>query len=258
MAEYLPPRTYNLFNPELKTPFKLSRTGLELFVDCPRCFYLDRRGGIAQPPTYAYTLNSAVDHLLKKEFDIHRKKGTVHPLLKEYGLKAVPFDHQDLKGWRETFVGVQSLHRPTNLLIFGAVDDVWVGEDKKLIVVDFKATSSDRETNLEDAKWPAYFRQMEIYQWLLRRNQHQVSDTGYFVYCNGRKDREAFDGKLEFAVELISHKGKDNWVEKAILDAHQCLTSDKIPDYSPTCNHCRYRRAAWKVENKLVQSKLEI
>jgi len=258
MAEYLPPRTYNLFSSNTKTPFKLSRSGLELFTNCPRCFYLDRRLGIAQPPTFPYTLNSAVDHLLKKEFDIHRKKGSVHPLLEKYGLKAVPLNHRDLPSWRETFTGVQYLHQPTNFLIFGAVDDVWVGEDKKLIVVDFKATSSDRETNLEDDKWAAYFRQMEIYQWLLRQNRHQVSDTGYFVYCNGRRDRAAFDGKLEFAVELISHKGSDGWVEKAILGAHQCLTSDKIPESSPTCNHCRYRRATQKVENKLVQGKLEI
>jgi len=46
----------------------------------------------------------------------------------------------------------------------------------------------------------------------MRRKEagHKVSDTGYFVYCNGRKDLEKFDGKLEFDITLIAHKGNDN------------------------------------------------
>jgi len=55
-------------------------------VKCQRCFYIDKRLGTGQPPGYPFTLNSAVDKLLKKEFDIHRAKGTPHPMMKEYGL----------------------------------------------------------------------------------------------------------------------------------------------------------------------------
>ena len=72
-----------------------------------------------------------------------------------------------------------------------------------------------------------YKRQMEVYQWLLRQNGYKVSDTGYFVHCNGQTDRKAFDGKLEFDVTLISYKGDDSWVEGAIKSAHKCLNSDK-------------------------------
>ena len=46
--------------------------------------------GIGQPPGYPFSLNSAVDTLLKKEFDMHRAKGTAHPLMDAYGLDAVP------------------------------------------------------------------------------------------------------------------------------------------------------------------------
>ena len=35
-------------------------------------------------------------------------------------------------------------------------------------------------------------RQMEIYQWLLRKNGFKVSDTGYFVYANGITDARSF------------------------------------------------------------------
>jgi len=84
---------------------------------------------------------------------------------------------------------------------------------------------------------------MEVYQWLLRQNGYKVSDTGYFVYCNGIADAEAFDQKLEFRVNLIPYKGDDSWVEKTIHDIHKCLNSDKIPEASPDCDYCRYVEA---------------
>jgi hypothetical protein len=79
------------YNSQSQEPFKLSRTKIENFIKCPRCFYMDRKLGIAQPPGFPFTLNSAVDCLLKKEFDIYRSKQTMHPLMEHYGLKAVPF-----------------------------------------------------------------------------------------------------------------------------------------------------------------------
>jgi hypothetical protein len=88
---------------------------------------------------------------------------------------------------------------------------------------------------------------MEIYQWLLRRNDLTVSDTGYFVYCNGRTDREAFNGKLEFDVTLIPYTGNDGWVESSVIDAHKCLCGDNIPDASKSCDYCAYREAAGSV-----------
>jgi hypothetical protein len=88
---------------------------------------------------------------------------------------------------------------------------------------------------------------MEIYQWLLRKNGLTVSDVGYFVYCNGLKDREAFDGKLDFDVTLISYKGNDDWVESTIIDAHKCLSKNDIPDADEDCDYCAYRDAAGSV-----------
>ncbi len=81
---------------------------------------------------------------------------------------------------------------------------------------------------------------MEVYQWLLRQNGYKVSNTGYFVYCNGIKDKEAFDAKLEFDVTLIAYEGDDSWVEKAIIDAKECLMNENIPEANPDCDYCRY------------------
>jgi len=194
-------RTYGLFRPDDEGIFKLSRSKIDLFLNCPRCFYLDRRLGVGRPPMFPYTLNSAVDALLKKEFDIHRAKGEAHPMMKHYKIDAIPFKHEKMDEWRNNFTGIQYLHKPTNLLIFGAIDDVWINPDKELIIVDYKSTSKDGDINL-DADWQiGYKRQMEIYQWLFRKNDFKVSNIGYFVYANGIKDKEAFD-KLVNSVSI--------------------------------------------------------
>jgi len=243
----MPPRTKNLFDPASTKPFKISRSKLELFMGCPRCFYIDRRLGIGRVGGPPFTLNSAVDHLLKKEFDLHRANGEPHPLMKEYGIDAVPFRHDSLDQWRENFVGVQYHHEPTNFLVFGAVDDVWQSSDGKLIVVDYKATSTEKEISLDDEWRQGYKRQMEVYQWLLRRNGFDVSDRGYFVYVNGNRDCKAFDGKLEFIVKLLPYDGSDDWVEEAVQSAHDCLMDEVIPDCTEGCEWCEYITAMQSV-----------
>ncbi len=242
---YNPKRTRNLFNPQETKPFKLSRSKIDLFLSCPKCFYLDRRLGVGRPPGYPFALNSAVDALLKKEFDIHRVGKTAHPLMKAYDIDAVPFQHKKMNEWRENFTGVQYLHKPINFLVFGAVDDVWVNPQGELLVVDYKATSKDGQVTL-DAEWQiGYKRQMEVYQWLLRHqpDNFTVSDTGYFVYCNGKTDEEAFDGKLEFDITVIPYTGDDNWIEEVLPRAHACLIADTLPQAHSDCDYCQYREA---------------
>ena len=241
-------RTRNLYLPDAAKPFKLSRSKLENFLNCPRCFYLDRRLGIGQPSGPPFNLNSAVDYLLKKEFDRYRTEGRPHPLMLAHGIDAIPYADERLAAWRENFKGVTHHHAATNLVISGAVDDLWINLRGELNVVDYKATSKDSEVNL-DAEWQiSYKRQMEIYQWLLRRNGLNVSGTGYFVYCNGRRDRGSFDGKLEFSVKIFPYVGDDSWVEQCILDAHRCLSSPHIPPFNPICDFCNYRVAALEAE----------
>jgi CRISPR/Cas system-associated exonuclease Cas4 (RecB family) len=229
--------------------WKLSRSKIDLFLNCPRCFYIDNRLGTARPPGYPFSLNSAVDKLLKKEFDIHRAKNQQHPLQEKYGIDARPVAHDDLEEWRENFKGIRYFHEPTGLTVSGAIDDLWINSNDEYVVVDYKSTSKEEEISGLDKDWQiGYKRQMEIYQWLLRQKGYKVSDTGYFVYCNGKTDKEAFDAKLEFDIILIAYEGDDSWVEKAIFDAHQCLIGDEIPNASPNCDYCNYIEA---VKNKI-------
>lgn len=237
---YTGKRTYSIYAPGSKYPYKLSRSRIENYIQCKRCFYIDRRLGVDKPPGFPFTLNSAVDRLLKKEFDIHRANGTGHPLFAHYKVKAVPMAHKLINVWRDAKQGIQYLHAPTNFLVFGGIDDVWQDEDGKLIVVDYKATAKEAEVNL-DAPWQAgYKRQAEIYQWLFRKNGYEVSEIAYFVYCNGRTDRRAFDAKLEFDVKLIPYKGNDSWIDKTLIEMKKLLDANKVPQANPDCDYCLY------------------
>lgn len=222
-------------------PFKISRSKIDLFLECPRCFYIDRVLGTGRPPGFPFALNSAVDHLLKQEFDIHRANSTQHPLIEKYGVDARPVAHESLNLWRDNFTGIQYLHKPTNLLVFGAIDDLWINSKQEYIVVDYKSTSKAEDIVELDKEWQiGYKRQMEVYQWLLRQNGYEVSNTGYFVYCNGDTDKKAFDGRLEFKITLIPYLGNDGWIEKTILDIKKCLDSDVIPPVNEDCDYCLF------------------
>lgn len=246
---YNPNRIKNLYSPDSKDLFRLSRSKIDLFINCPRCFYLDRKLGVAQPPGYPFSLNSAVDKLLKKEFDIHRAKGTKHPLMEHYKINAVPLANEKIDEWRDSLrAGITFKVDKENVVITGGVDDVWVKPNGEFIIVDYKATSKETEVTL-DADWQiGYKRQMEIYQWLFRKNGFKVSKTGYFVYCNGKTDKKAFDGKLEFSIKIIPYVGDDSWVEKTIEEAIDCLKSDKLPKPGSDCDYCKYRKAVKEFE----------
>jgi hypothetical protein len=228
--------------------WKLSRSKIDAFIECPRCFFIDNKLGTKRPSTPAFTLNVAVDTLFKREFDAYRIRKEPHPIMKQYGIEAVPFDHPNLDIWRDPFEGIQFLHKPSGLLISGAVDDLWIKANGEIIVVDYKATSkAGTITSLEDSSWAdQYARQIGVYQWLLKANGFNVSPVGYFVYANGLTQKESFENVLTFETTLVPTEGDDSWIEPTLLKISECLKSDTFPESGSGCEYCPYREACGK------------
>jgi RecB family exonuclease len=223
---------------------KLSRSKLELFTECQRCFWLDVKQGIKRPQGPPFTLNNAVDYLLKAEFDVHREKGTAHPVMKKFKIDAIPFVHENMSKWRHNFTGVQFDHKSSGFLVTGAVDDVWTNPKGELYVVDYKATGA-KEYKIYDS----YRRQMEIYQWLLRQNGFNVSPTGYFVFAKVNKADGFGNGEAALSFDLFIEPlaGDDSWVDHALMSARKTYDKEKMPEATPTCNYCTYRVAAARI-----------
>ena len=248
MSEYYKPNRGSGWNYG-GSNWKLSRSKIDLFLSCPRCFYIDNKLGVKRVPGFPFALNSAVDHLLKQEFDGHRAAGEQHPLQKEYGIDARPAAHDELDEWRRNFGGVRYMHESTGMLVTGAIDDLWISSTGEYMVVDYKATAKEEAVTALDKEWHGgYKRQLEVYQWLLRKNGLPVSNTGYFVYCTGKMDAKAFDKRIDFDVHLIAYEGSDDWVEGTLMKIKECLENDVIPESGADCDHCAYWNARKQYE----------
>lgn len=214
---------------------KLSRTKIELFLECPRCFWLNIRGIAKRPPGFPFTINNAIDYLLKKEFDEYRENDLEHHLIKKYNIDAKPYKCDELDKWRHNFTGIQFQHQKSGFLVYGAVDDIWINKKGELIVVDYKATGA-KEHKIHDS----YKRQMEVYQWLLTKNNHKVSKTGYFLFAKVDKESGFGGGKLKFDLILEALEGDSSWVEKTIMEAKSCYDNTIIPAYNEDCDYCKF------------------
>jgi len=218
---------------------QLSRSKIDLFIECPRCLYLDVARGIARPSGPPFTLNNAVDALMKAEFDRYRAAGEPHPIFATVGLDAVPFRHPDLDRWRHNFTGVRWKDEETGWTLFGAVDDLWQAPSGELIVADYKATAR-AETPGERHLYPSYRRQMDVYQFLVRRQGFAVSNQGWFVYVNGNSRSAEWGEKLSFTTTLVPYEGDDAWVLEVFRRAVATIGRTEVPAAGEDCEYCAY------------------
>ena len=218
---------------------QLSRSKIDLFCECPRCLYLDVALGVRRPSGPPFTLNNAVDALMKAEFDTYRANRQPHPLFGPAGIDAVPFVHPELDRWRHNFTGVRWKDEETGWTLFGAIDDLWHAATGELIVADYKATAR-AEVPTTERLYPSYRRQLDVYQFLVRRQGFEVSDRGWFVYANGDARIGLFDGVLRFSTTMVPYDGDDAWVLDAFRRAVATVQSPVIPAPGEKCDYCRY------------------
>jgi PD-(D/E)XK nuclease superfamily len=224
---------------------RISRTKLQLFLDCARCFHLDVRSGCRRPDGLLLSLNLAVDALLKREFDAYRLHATTPPVCVRGGLDVVPLAHPDLERWRDFRTGIQGQAPGGTLQLYGALDDVWKHRtDGRVSVVDYKARSGSAATaTLEGERYDGYRRQVEVYQWLLQQEGIDVHPSAYFLVASADAGAPSFDGRLLFHLSLVEHVGDTAWVPDALLAAEECLQHEQPPPSSNTCRWCAYRRS---------------
>ena len=218
---------------------QLSRSKIDLFVECPRCLYLDVARGVKRPSGPPFTLNNAVDALMKAEFDTYRAAGKPHPLFEPAGIDAVPFIHPELDRWRHNFTGVRWKDPETDWTLFGAIDDLWLSPAGELMVADYKATARNVFPTTASL-FPSYRRQLDVYQFLVRRQGFEVSNRGWFVYTNGDGRAADFGDKLCFRTALVPYDGNDAWVLEVFRRAVGLVGQPLPPAPGPECGFCAY------------------
>ena len=233
---------------EANSAVTLSRWQLNLFTECPRCFWLVNRFGVKLPKALPFALNSAIDGLLKAEFDTHRAAGTLPMILSALQGQARLFRHAaQLQAWRNNFQGLRWTDPATGHTLFGAIDDLLEFPDGALAVVDYKSSGSSASTI-----YPSYQLQMDVYTYLLRQMGYRTAPACYFAFFLVVKDG-GFNGRLPFREELVTVVPDPERVPALFARAVALAQADQLPNSGATCDLCRWSREAGQVVSPLLR-----
>ncbi len=217
--------------------YKFSKSSLSLLKDCPRCFWLAFNKKVKHPDTIFPSLPSGMDIVLKKHFDSYRERDELPPELQSLekdGVKLFP-DKKQLAIWQNNFKGIQWKDAAGNLFM-GAVDDLLV-KDKKIIVMDFKTRGFPKKDDTAEF----YQDQIDIYNFLLRKNGFETEDYGYLIFYHPLQ--VAGDGNVVFHRDLTKMKVNVKNAERIFKEAVEVLAGP-IPPSSEDCWHCMWAREA--------------
>ena len=201
--------------------FKLSPSALNLFKECPRCFWLSQHKVWKRPAGIFPSLPSGMDKILKIHFDNFRKKGELPPELCNnsecQNLKL--FDEEEkLKLWQNNFKGIQYKDKKGNILK-GAVDNI-LTKGKKLIVLDYKT----RGFELKGDTAEHYQLQIDLYNYLLRKTGYSTEDYGFLLFYYPTEVLST--GEVLFDTNLVKMKVNTARAERVWRKALKLLGGD--------------------------------
>ena len=189
--------------------------------DCERCFWLDKHKIWKRPGGIMPSLPSGMDKILKNHFDKFREKELLPPELCDQGhcegMKL--FNQKDLlKAWRNNLKGIRWEDKEGNILC-GAVDDLLI-KNNKIIVLDFKTRGYALKENTSDM----YQNALDIYNFLLRKNNYKTEDFAFLLYYIPKEVTEK--GEIIFDKLLIKRKINVENAEKLFNNALKLLNSE--------------------------------
>jgi len=229
--------------------YKLSPSALNLFKECPRCFWLAQHKVWRRPSGIFPSLPSGMDRVLKVHFDRFMERGILPPDICESGECAgmkIFDDKEKMKIWQSNFKGI-SWEEGGNILR-GAVDNILV-RDGKLIVLDYKT----RGFPLKEDTAEHYRNQMNMYNFLLRKNGYETEDFGFLLFYVPSRVLE--NGDFVFDVEVVKmdvdvSKAEEVWRGALALLGSACP--------SETCEWCRLLKVKSREYNGKVYHKYRI
>ena len=214
--------------------FKLSPSSLSLYQECQRCFWLDKQDKWKRPNGIFPSLPSGMDGILNKHFDTFMLKEILPPELcdnvhcKDMKLFS---DKELLKVWRSNFKGIRWTDKEGNTL-HGAIDNILMN-GKKLVVLDYKT----RGFALKEDTHHHYQHQLDIYNFLLRKNGYQTEDYGFLLFYIPEKVLET--GEVVFYKKLVKMEANTHHAEKLFKEAIKLLNMN-CPKKS--CDWCIDKR----------------
>lgn len=206
----------------------LSATTLKLYLECPRCFWLQLNRNLPRPRGPFPSLPTGMDGVLKSYFNLYRRNGTLPPLLNGR-LKGTLFKSELSLGFSDP--GVQAR-------LYGKLDDCLVLVDGRHAPLDHKTRASAPDDLSYSQKY--YKFQMDVYTLLLERNGYPVSRTAYLVYYYPQHG-QLHDG-VPFGVTIHEVATEPEAAYAVFKEARQLLLGS-MPPYTEACEYCKWIQA---------------
>tara|TARA_Y100000022_G_scaffold200051_1_gene214139 strand:+ start:1202 stop:1936 length:735 start_codon:yes stop_codon:yes gene_type:complete len=239
-----------LYSNNSSRPFKLSRTKIDLFFECRRCFFLDQKFGIKRPHGTPLVLSNRIVNDFKKELNVCRVEKNIHSKVKELNKNLIPISHVKLEEWKSSFKGASFLDESTNLLIFGIIDDIWWDRStNKNHSVIIKSNSKKNQMSYENI-WQGYWRQLSLYSYLLSKNLLSMSSTGILVFINTPTSIDQMENRKNFNLNIFEKILDFDWIEPTIKEISKTLNKENPPESSKKCKFCDYYYSIKKLTNE--------
>jgi len=213
----------------------LSPSSISLFMECPRCFWLEKNRGIKRPSSPFPSLPSGMDRVLKEHFDVHRGKNTPPEELEGRFKGRLFQDTIKLRDWQNNFRGLRYTDPKTGATLMGALDDLFVTESGKHAPLDFKTRGFPRKEGTHSY----YQHQMDIYSFLLEKNGLTPADFAILIFYHPTGVNASHDVIFDpDPVRVAVDRGRG---EKLFLGAVECMQSPEPPEPGKGCQWCNWR-----------------
>ncbi|MCX8082980.1 MAG: PD-(D/E)XK nuclease-like domain-containing protein [bacterium] len=204
----------------------LSPATINIYRECPRCFYLHMKYAIKRPRGPMPSIATGLDSILKNYFKYYRSIKELPPELKKEMSghlieKLKPTYYRDIKD---------------GYCLLGKLDDCLVTERETYIPLDHKTRAS-----IAEDIHPAYQLQMELYCILLEGNGMKTEDIAYILYYYplSVSPEEGVDS-IKFGMDIKKVKVDIKNAIAIIEDAIGCLEQNRVPEASEDCEYCKW------------------
>ncbi len=213
---------------------RLSASALSLYMECPKCFWLQKINGIHRP-SQIFALQSNFDRILKSYFDKFREKNELPTELKNKVEGMLFSDKELLEKWRNALRPTLKYRHPKypDFSLAGGIDDC-LFDGKYYIPLDFKTTGSSR---FEENSEKYYQHQLDIYNFLLEENGYKTKGMAYLVYY--KPEEVAGEGLMKFQIVVKKMETDHKRALRLFEDAIELL-QNPMPKSHSDCQFCSW------------------
>lgn len=237
---------------------RLSKSQLDKFQDCPRCFWLGQRHKLKQPDMISSKVWKGVERVTIQHYDAHRAaKTTPYNLVGCVPAGAVPLqrDAEGMKALRYWGKGLP--FKVDNILVTTALDDMLeINACGKMLynVIDYKSKSKLTD---EEATAEMYQNQADVFDLAANVNGYPTDGLVYFDYWSPVSvegaEPPAAAGDVgatmqKWASQVIVLKADHARIKKLVLAAAACIEG-RMPD--PKLTRSVVTRGANKGQEKV-------